>query len=438
MQPLILLVACLTMAVQCKQDTTDWSDWLSGFGHDVFRYPDWILDQMRNCSCSFTQQGANFIPTCKTRDSGEWLPVNWKKSIQNDDPLDYCVSKEWMLLHMPAFDLHYLPPSVSIDGQSMLDDTIAFSLMAFKEAPWMHNLPKALLLEYVLPYSSYHEQRENWRPIFFAKFFQLVSTLTSTRDVMRALITPTWHPATPNTFLNWTAHSWDDYPGIKETTYFAQWSSSTNPPVVSPFTFLAYGYGSCTAFATMLTYIARSVGVPARQAGTPCWNTGEFAGLALDNPTNVSYCWNGGNATSKGGKFLNNHNWVEYWDDQEERWEFINVPPTSLEPDSQLCDFSVEHGCDWSETTGCKKATSGPSRAMRDHEIFAATWTLPDEYDRKMDGGPIVDSANLQLSNGEQVSPLVWSPRLASPLGVALHGTGLRFINRTDHYRCKE
>lgn len=52
-----------------------------------------------------------------------------------------------------------------------------------------------------------------------------------------------------------------------------------------------------------------------------------------------------------------------------------------------------------------------------------------------LDGGPVVDVKDLRLSNGEAVSPLVWSPYLTSPLGEPLRNTGLRVVNRT-HF-CK-
>ena len=99
------------------------------------------------------------------------------------------------------------------------------------------------------------------------------------------------------------------------------WASSTAPPVTGPFDFVAYRTGSCTAWSTLLTYVLRSVGVPARQVGTPCWNSAlggvNFTGLASHN-ANVSKCWHGG-AKSAGKKvfgndFLNNHNWVELYD----------------------------------------------------------------------------------------------------------------------------
>lgn len=95
---------------------------------------------------------------------------------------------------------------------------------------------------------------------------------------------------------------------------------------------------------------------------------------------------------------------------------------------------------------------------MRDHEIFAATWSLPQDtgiYDGNgndgggngdggggllewSEGGEVVDAASMVLSSGEAASPLVWAPKLTSPLGVPLKDNGLRMVNRTTSYRCKE
>lgn len=256
---------------------------------------------------------------------------------------------------------------------------------------------------------------------------------------MVKLASPSWGPKTPPAFTHWTKNIWDSYPlkPSPDQEMSVRWASSTSPPVSSPFDFAAYGYGSCTAWATLLTYSARSVGIPARQVGTPCWNTGEFAGSARDNP-NVTTCWHGGPDNKPGGIFLNNHNWVEYWSSEEQKWVFINDPPQNTNPDEGLCGtFSEEHGCDYSSLTGCTKATSGPSLAREDHPIFAISWTnqgagIPE------DGGEVIDVKNLRLTNGQEVSPLVWSPFLSSPLGEPLREVGLRVVNRTDFYRCKD
>lgn len=403
---------------------------MENFGHDAFQYPAWIVQEMKDCTCS-----------------SQTLRCRATTSTPPQEGLTFCAAKDWLLSHMPRFDLDYLPPSVWVRGGSMLDDNIAFALMALRSVPWLHRIPRALLLSYILPYATTHEARVNWRPLLFAKFFPLIATLfsgpsassVSTVQAMQLLASPPWGPATPNTFANWSAHQWPGYPqppAGSPDTYWLRWSSSSTPPVLSPFDFAAYGYASCTGTATLLAYVARAVGIPARVSGTPCWNSFPYAGLATENK-NVSQCWQGGNATSVGGSFLFNHNWVEYWNTETQEWSFINVPPETAIPDQGLANcvnFSLKTGCSYSNATGCKKATF-PGAAMRDHEILSWTWDF--EGENGFEGGAVVDVKDLRLSSGEPVSPLVWSPRLQSPLGTPLKNIGLRFVNRTDFYRCK-
>jgi hypothetical protein len=143
----------------------------------------------------------------------------------------------------------------------------------------------------------------------------------------------------------------------------------------------------------------------------------------------------GSNATSSGGTFLNNHNWVEFWDDSARNWSFVNVPPVTLEPNTGLCDFSWSSGCNYDPQSGCTFA-SGPGAAMRDHEIVASTWSFPGDEDR-FSGGPIVAGDEWVLSSGEKVTPLVWASNFTTATGMPLSAI-LRFVNRTDHYRCRE
>jgi hypothetical protein len=264
-----------------------------------------------------------------------------------------------------------------------------------------------------------------------------------------------------NFFTNWTGMIWPDAPFKQSAsnTYELKWSSSTSPPVISPFDFAAYGYGSCSAWSTLLTYAARAVGVPARQTGTPCWNDvyGDvnYTGLAKHN-ANVTICWHGGatkpaahgNKHPTGGLFLNNHNWVEWWDDELNEWVFMNVPPVTGVPDAGgpgNCagldrDTIREHGCGWDATTKtCGHVQGGPGAAMRDHEIFAYTWAdVTTDPGTNFNGGEVLSAKDLRLSNGEEVSPMVWSPYLSSPVGQPLKNDGLRVVNRTSFYRCRD
>ena len=194
--------------------TADWRSWLDGFGHDIYRYPPWIVEQIQNCS----------------------LPhYSSLTELQQDAPLTYCAAKQYLLDHMPEHDKLFMPPSVSIDGGSMFDDNIAFAMMADRVNTWSNNIPLSVRMAYTLPYASYQESRQNWRPLFFAKFFQIVQGAASPEDAFERLISP-------NVFLNWTANGWDSRPSLsKETNYNIQWSSSTSPPIIDPFSFVAYG-----------------------------------------------------------------------------------------------------------------------------------------------------------------------------------------------------
>ena len=416
----------------------EWQTWIEHLGHDTYTYPPWISVQMNRCHCRHASQRV----VCFADSS----LVSWRTALESNGPLDFCTAKAWLLDHMPPFDLHFLPGSITANASSMLDDNIAFSLMADRAAPWSSTIPLATKLAYLLPYAGYHESRQNWRPLFFAKFFGIVANATSVEEAISRLIAP-------NVFTEWAQHYWPSSPRQFQTgadAYQIDWSSSTAPPVVGPLDFVAYGYGSCSAWATFLTYTLRSVGLAARQVGTPCWNSvyagRDFRGLASVN-ANVSLCWSAGSSKlGHGGGFLNNHNWVEVYvpasSTGASSWSFINVPPGTKTLDGGLCgDFDSLRGCGYDKTEPagheCDSVDGGPGAAMRDHEIFAITWDLAGEHDYAFEGGEIVDVAQLTLSTGEPVSPLVWSAALASPLGERLASTGLRVVNRTDHYRCK-
>ncbi len=407
----------------------DWRAWLENFGHDNYRYPAWISDQKKDCQCQ-KNSGDKKAFTCNSTNMG--------RTAATKKYLNWCDTKEWLLNHMPKFDQYFMPPSLSVEGDSMFDDNIAFALMADRANRWSTSIPINVRLQYILPYASYHESRGNWRPLFFAKFFQLVSSSSSPLEAIENLLAP-------NAFLNWTSNNWKSRPILdQQTDYNLKWSSSTSPPIIDPFSFISYGYSSCTGWATLITYILRSVGIPARQVGTPCWNSiyggVDYTGPALRNP-NVSICWHGGIGSESGdvgGIYLNNHNWVEWWHNGS--WVFQNVPPSTSSPNSpSLCgNWTKRHGCGWSEKDGCTKVSGGPAAASVDHEIYAITWSDSSDIPSSIDGGRVLDVASITLTSGEPVSPLVWSPMLKSPVGVSLVRESLRVVNRTDFYRCKE
>ena len=160
----------------------EWTDWLARFGHDDYVYPWWISSQILACNCTASPA------RCVLADArGGAQRVDWRAAVADDaarrsargasadGALTYCIGKAWLLEHMPPFDLAYLPPAVTVNATSMLDDTLAFALMADRAARWSYTVPLEVKLAYLLPYASYHESRQNWRPLLFAKFFPLVA-----------------------------------------------------------------------------------------------------------------------------------------------------------------------------------------------------------------------------------------------------------------------
>ena len=244
---IVVAVLCATSfcsGVIQQQEKAPYKDWLSDFGHDTFQYPEWIKEQRENCICN-----------------GEKCEDTSKVNVNDPEELTWCVAKKYLLAHMPDFDKQYLPPAVSVDGDSMFDDQIAFALMANNASKFTKKIPLSIRLPYILPYAGYHEARVNWRPLFFAKFFQLIENATSTVEAMSYLVAP-------NVILDWPQNVWEAHPSAKDQSdYTIEWSSSTSPPVINPFAFTAYGYASCSGWATFVTYVARSVGIPARQVG---------------------------------------------------------------------------------------------------------------------------------------------------------------------------
>jgi len=165
--------------------------------------------------------------------------------------------------NMPPRDRVHLSPDV-------LELNVNLSLNAYMDSPFRNQVPWDMFLNDVLPYASLNEPRENWRPLFVKKFSPLIKNATSLTEAIQALNKNIWK-------------LW----GIV-------FHSDQTPLIMSPFETLAYGYASCTGLSIFLVNACRSVGIPARVAGTPDWIQG-------------------------GG----NHDWVEVFDG--ESWSFTGA-----------------------------------------------------------------------------------------------------------------
>eukprot|EP00966_Prymnesium_polylepis_P321613 7377920-Prymnesium_polylepis.2 len=176
---------------------------------------------MLNCKCTRAST-AGSSSRFQCMDSALATPVDWRAEVEADRraralgdgsrvALSFCVARQWLLEHMPEFDTHFLPGSVTVNGTSMLDDTIAFAMMTDVAASWSATIPLEIKLPYLLPYAAFHESRQNWRPLLFSKFFAIVANATTVEEAMERLVAP-------NLFTQWTDHYWPSSPRQPSTS----------------------------------------------------------------------------------------------------------------------------------------------------------------------------------------------------------------------------
>jgi len=154
-----------------------------------------------------------------------------------------------------------------VDGLSdgIVNQTVFYSIQAKTLYPWTDSIPQDVYFEYVTPYSVTNEPRTDHRPLLFDA---LKDTL---KQYERAAIGNSTHSEQDqikevvqliNTRL-WALMGRDSKPIV--------FKASQTPRIYDPLSVIAYGYSSCTGLAIMLVSALRSVGIPARMAGTPAW-----------------------------------------------------------------------------------------------------------------------------------------------------------------------
>lgn len=161
---------------------------------------------------------------------------------------------QFLIANMPQGDLACLSADFLLHHV-----TNAYAAMA--EVPWGKSIPEDIFLNEILPYSIVNERRETWRADFRTRFLPLV----------RDCATPSLAAARLNqkVFAEFGVH----------------YSRARAKADQSPYESIEGKTASCTGLSILLIAACRSVGVPARFAGTPLW-------------------------TDRSG----NHSWVEIWD----------------------------------------------------------------------------------------------------------------------------
>jgi len=168
------------------------------------------------------------------------------------------------------FLLEHMPPS---DKESLTTEFLLENLdLALKTRttfPWAKDIPDDIFLNDVLPYAIFDEPRDPWRAFFLEKAAPLVKDARTSTEATQIL-------------------NRDLFKLIK--THYNTERKRTNQ---SPKESIEQGKATCTGLSIILVAACRSVGIPARAAGTPVW---------YDNS--------------------GNHTWVEIWDG---KWFFTGA-----------------------------------------------------------------------------------------------------------------
>lgn len=191
-----------------------------------------------------------------------------------------------------------------------LTGNLDHAFKAREEFPWGKEIPDEVFLNDVLPYASLDETREDWRSFFYPKCKDLVKDAKTTTDAAQAI--------NKGIFNLIKVH----------------YNTGRKAPNQSPSESIKLGMATCTGLSIILVDACRSVGVPARVAGTALWS-------------------------NKRG----NHTWVEIYDDG--KWFFT--------------------GADEHDAKGLNRGwfVNDASKAVADdwrHAIWATSWRKTDDF----------------------------------------------------------
>jgi len=194
--------------------------------------------------------------------------------------------------------------------KDFLMTNLDLALKAREKFPWAREVPEEVFLNDVLPYASLDETREDWRSFFYPKCSELVKGAETTTEAAQAI--------NKGIFNLIKVH----------------YNTGRKAPNQSPSESIKLKMATCTGLSIILVDACRSVGVPARIAGTAMWS-------------------------NKRG----NHTWVEIFDGGE--WYFT--------------------GADEYDAKGLNRGwfTGDASKAVAEkwqHAIWATSWKKTESF----------------------------------------------------------
>ena len=130
----------------------------------------------------------------------------------------------------------------------LLKENVAYACRVRPEFSWTKALPDSIFLNEVLPYAVVDETRDSWRQDFYNRFAPRVAKCADIRAAIDTI----------NRII-------PEVVGVEYNTL----REKTNQ---SPAESIRQGMASCTGLSILLVDAFRSVGIPARFAGTAAWH----------------------------------------------------------------------------------------------------------------------------------------------------------------------
>lgn len=224
----------------------------------------------------------------------------------------------FLIAYMPERDLKEL-------RAGFLLNNVDYAYMVREQFPWTRDLPDSIFLNEVLPYVCLNEKREEWRPDFYGRFLQYVASCENIREAIDSVNR-----------------------NIRDEVK-VDYNTRREKPDQSPYESMRQGMASCSGLSILLVDAFRSVGIPARVAGTPNWHDDR-----------------------------GNHNWCEVWIDGQ--WYFTEYYPNEL----NKAWFFADAGKAVKEDPG--------------HAIYASSFKPADTY------FPLVWDENIRYVPAENVT----------------------------------
>jgi transglutaminase-like putative cysteine protease len=207
----------------------------------------------------------------KAGENAEELKMALEQSEKNQKE-----ATAFLISYMPEKDLKTL-------SSNFILDQVQGAWRVREEFEWCRNLPDSIFLNEVLPYYNLDEDRDNWRDDFYTRFAPLVEDCDNIYEAIDSV----------------------NFNIMEEIG--VEYNTKRSAVNIRPFQAIEEQMATCTGLSFLLVDAFRSVGIPARIAGTPLW-------------TNMR----------------GNHSWVEVWINGE--WYFTEYYPDALNKSWFLAD----------------------------------------------------------------------------------------------------